>query len=176
MKLNARQLRYSKPTAKQRSTIQRNPAYIILDNILDTYNIGSIFRLTDAVAARKIVLCGQTATPPDIKIHRAAIGTEEWVPWQYAPTAVEAIENLKLKIKNLTVYVIEQSQKSMVYDKVDYKFPAAFVVGNETNGVSEEVLEMADKIVEIPMWGFNKSLNVMVSLAIVLWEGMKRIY
>jgi len=172
MKLNARQLRYSKPTAKQRSTIQRNPAYIILDNILDTYNIGSIFRLTDAVAARKIVLCGQTATPPDIKIHRAAIGTEEWVPWQYAPTAVEAIENLKLKIKNLTVYVIEQSQKSMVYDKVDYKFPAAFVVGNETNGVSEEVLEMADKIVEIPMWGFNKSLNVMVSLAIVLWESL----
>jgi len=176
MKLNARQLRYSKPTAKQRSIIQRNPVYIILDDILDTYNIGSIFRLADAVAAKKIVLCGQTATPPNIKIHRAAIGTEEWVPWQYVPTAAEAIENLKLKVKDLTVYVIEQGQKSMVYNKVDYKFPAAFVVGNETNGVSEEVLEMANEVVEIPMWGFNKSLNVMVSLAIVLWEGMKRIY
>jgi len=175
MKLNARQLRYSKPTAKQRSAIQRNPVYIILDNILDTYNIGSIFRLADAVAAKKIVLCGQTATPPNIKIHRAAIGTEEWVPWQYASTAAEAIKNLKLKIKNLTVYVIEQGQKSMAYNKIDYKFPAVFVVGNETNGVSEEVLEMADEVVEIPMWGFNKSLNVMVSLAIVLWEGM-RIY
>jgi len=174
MKLNARQLRYNKPTAEQRLAIRRNPVYIILDNILDTYNIGSIFRLADAVAARKIILCGQTVTPPNIKIHRAAIGTEEWVPWQYAPTAVEAIEGLKLKVKNLTVYAIEQSQKSVVYDKVDYKFPIAFVVGNETNGVSEGVLEIANKIVEIPMWGFNKSLNVMVSLAIVLWEGMKQ--
>jgi len=174
MKLNARQLRYNKPTAEQRLAIRRNPVYIILDNILDTYNIGSIFRLADAVAARKIILCGQTVAPPNIKIHRAAIGTEEWVPWQYAPTAVEAIEGLKLKVKNLTVYAIEQSQKSVVYDKVDYKFPIAFVVGNETNGVSEGVLEIANKIVEIPMWGFNKSLNVMVSLAIVLWEGMKQ--
>jgi len=172
MKLNARQLRYHRPTTDQLSSLRRNPIYIILDDILDTYNIGSIFRLADAVAAEKIVLCGQTATPPNIKIHRAAIGTEEWVPWQYVPTAAEAIENLKSKIESLTVYVIEQGRKSMVYDRVDYKFPAAFVVGNETNGVSEEVLEMADKIVEIPMWGFNKSLNVMVSLAIVLWEGM----
>ena len=176
MKLNARQLRYNKPTAKQRSTIQRNPVYIILDNVLDTYNIGSIFRLADAVAAQKIVLCGQTATPPNIKIHRAAIGIEEWMPWQYVSKTAEAIEDLKLEIKNLTVYLIEQSQKSMVYDKVDYKFPAAFVVGNETNGISPEVLEMVDNVLEIPMWGFNKSLNVMVSLAIVLWEGMKRIY
>jgi len=172
MKLNARQLRYGKPTAKQRSTIQRNPVYIILDNILDTYNIGSIFRLADAVAAQKIILCGQTATPPDIKIHRAAIGTEEWVPWQYAPTAAKAIKNLKLKVKNLTVYVIEQGQQSMVYDKVNYEFPAAFVVGNETSGISPEVLKMVDSVLEIPMWGFNKSLNVMVSLAIVLWESL----
>jgi len=176
MKLNARQLRYSKPTAKQRSIIQRNPVYIILDNILDTYNIGSIFRLADAVAAKKIVLCGQTATPPNIKIHRAAIGTEEWVPWQYAPTAAAAIENLKLKIKNLIVYAIEQSRQSMAYDKVDYRFPIAFVVGNETNGISPDVLKMVDNVLEIPMWGFNKSLNVMVSLAVVLWEGMKQIY
>jgi len=172
MKLNARQLRYNKPTAKQRSTIRRNPIYIILDDILDTYNIGSIFRLADAVAARKIVLCGRTATPPNIKIHRAAIGTEEWVPWQYASTAAEAIENLKLKVKDLTVYVIEQGQQSTVYDKIDYKFPAAFVVGNETNGISPEVLKMVDNVLEIPMWGFNKSLNVMVSLAIVLWESL----
>ncbi|PIS15424.1 RNA methyltransferase [Candidatus Shapirobacteria bacterium CG09_land_8_20_14_0_10_38_17] len=175
MKLNARQLRYHRPTTDQLSSLRRNLVYIVLDNVLDTYNIGSIFRLADAVAAEKIILCGQTATPPDIKIHRAAIGTEEWVPWQYMADTKTAILNLKFQVPGLVVYAIEKSQKSIAYNKVDYKFPAAFVVGNETNGVSGEVLKIADKIVEIPMWGFNKSLNVMISLAIVLWEGMEEI-
>ena len=170
MKLNARQLRYHKPTAKQLAAVQRHPIYIVLDNVLDTYNIGAIFRLADAIAAERIFLCGDSETPPNIKIHRAAIGTEEWVPWCYAPTAAAAIKDLKLKIKDLVVYAIEQGRAGVAYDKVSYRLPAAFIVGNETSGISEDALKVADRIIEIPMWGFNKSLNVMVSLAIVLWQ------
>jgi len=173
MKLNARQLRRKKPTKEERATIPRQPIYIILEDVLDTYNVGAIFRLAEAVAAQKIILCGQTPTPPDIKIHRAAIGTQNWVPWEYAPRADEAIKKLRREIEKIEVYAIEQGPKSSPYHLVEYLFPAAFVVGNETEGISSSVLKLVDQIVEIPMWGVNKSLNVMVSLAIVLWQAME---
>lgn len=85
-----------------------------------------------------------------------------------APTA--KIVNLKLKIENLQIVAIEQSSKSVPYDKFEYKIPICLVVGHESHGVSKEVLEIADAIVEIPMFGVNISLNVVVSLGIVLYE------
>ncbi len=173
MKLNAQQLRKRPPAKEDWAMIPRQPIYIILDNVLDTYNVGSIFRLAEAVAAQKVILCGQTATPPDIKIHRAAIGTQNWVPWEYSSRADEAIRKLREKVRGIKIYAIEQGQKSSFYHQANYCFPAAFVVGNETEGISSPVLNLADQIVEIPMWGVNKSLNVMVSLAIVLWQAME---
>lgn len=173
MKLNAQQLRKRLPTREERATIPRQPIYIILEDVLDTYNVGSIFRLAEAAAAQKVILCGQTPTPPDIKIHRAAIGTQNWVPWEYCSRADKAIRKLRKKVGGIKIYAIEQGQKSSFYHQVNYCFPAAFVVGNENEGVSSPVLGLADQIVEIPMWGINKSLNVMVSLAIVLWRAME---
>ena len=175
IRLKAKELRTTKATKKHLSQIKRNPIYIVLDNVLDTYNVGAIFRLADAVAAEKVILCGQTETPPHTRIKKASINTTEWVPWEYAETAVSAIKNLKLKIKNLKVIAVEQSSKSEPYDKVQYEFPLALVVGHESNGVSKEILKMSDQIAEIPMWGVNKSLNVMVSLGIVLYEAVKHL-
>src|SRR3989344_901230 len=120
VKLGAAELRTTKSTDEERKKIKKNPIYIILDNVMDTYNIGSIFRLAKASE-------GQA----------------------------------KLKI-----IAIEQDKKSIPDGKADYGFPIALVVGHETEGVSKEVLEIADQIVEIPMWGVNKSLNVIVSLGI----------
>ncbi len=174
IKLGAAQLRTTKADPKDLRKIKKNPIYIILDNVMDTYNIGSIFRLADAVAAEKVILCGQTETPPHTRIKKASINTTEWVSWEYAETAVSAIKNLKLKIKNLCVIAVEQDKRSIAYDQADYSFPIALVVGHETTGVSKEVLEIADQIVEIPMWGVNKSLNVMVSLGIVLFKVMEK--
>ncbi len=142
----------------------------MLDNVLDTYNVGSIFRLADAVAAEKVILCGQTLTPPNSRIKKASINTTGWVNWEYAPSAKEALANLKSQISNLKIIAVEQDPRSKPFHKVDYQFPIAIVVGNETTGVSREVLDMADIIVELPMWGINKSLNVMVSCGIVLYE------
>lgn len=172
MKLNAKKLRVSEPTKADLSKIKRREIYIICDNILDTYNIGSIFRLADAVAAKRIYLCGQTETPPYHRISKAAVGTEKWVPWQYASTAARAIAKVKVQSAKCKVVAIEQSEKSVDFRKTDYSEPMAFVVGNETEGISEEVLELVDQIVEIPMFGVNKSLNVMVSLAIVLYRAI----
>ncbi len=173
LKLSAGQLRRLKSTIEVRAKFKKNPIYIILDSVLDTYNVGAIFRLADAVAAEKVFLCGQTETPPNTRIKKASINTTEWVEWQFSPSAKTAISNLKSQISNLQVVAIEQDVRSVSYDKADYKFPIALIVGNETIGVSRDVLEMADQVIEIPMWGVNKSLNVMVSLGIVLFEAMK---
>jgi 23S rRNA (guanosine2251-2'-O)-methyltransferase len=175
IKLCAKELRTTVPDPGELKEIKKNPIYIILDNVMDTYNIGSIFRLADAVAAKNVILCGETETPPHTRIKKASINTSEWVAWQYAPSAKEAIAKLKIKNEKLKIIAIEQDTKSVQYDKASYVFPLALVVGHETHGVSKSALQMCDQIVEIPMWGVNKSLNVVVSLGIVLFEAAKRL-
>lgn len=170
MKLNAKKLRVSEPTEEDLSKVVRRQIYIICDNILDTYNTGSIFRLADAIGASKVYLCGDCETPPNIKIHRAAIGTDKWVPWEYAATAVEAIKKVRSQSRKCRVVAIEQTKKSRDFREIEYKEPIAFVVGHETSGISKETLEVCDEIVELPMYGVNVSLNVMVSLAIILYH------
>lgn len=189
IKLGAKELRTTSARKEDLKKIKKSPIYIIVDNVLDTYNIGGIFRLADAVSAEKVFLCGETETPPHTRIKKASINTTEWVTWSYASTAVEALQELKVeigKLKNkkensqfsilnsqLQVVAIEQSKRSVPYTKIDYKFPIAFVVGHESGGVSKDALKMADHIAEIPMWGVNKSLNVIVSLGIVVYEAIK---
>lgn len=170
MKLDAKKLRISEPMEEDIAKVKRRQIYIICDNILDTYNIGSIFRLADAVGASGVYLCGECETPPNIKIHRAAIGTDKWVPWQYFSTAKEAVESVKYHVSGIKVVAIEQTKKSKDFREMEYKEPIAFVVGHETNGVSKEALEVCDEIVELPMYGINVSLNVMASLAIILYQ------
>ena len=181
IKLNAAQLRkglqltdYRLRQKQKAVSRKRNAIYIILDNVLDTYNIGSIFRLADAVAAKKVYLCGGTATPPNPRIKKASINTTEWVEWEYAETALQAVRNLQFTIYNFQIIAIEQSTKSVPYDEFNYTTPVCLIVGNETTGVSKEVLKMADAVVEIPMFGVNISLNVMVSLGVVLYKVVER--
>ena len=172
-KLNARQLRTTDPNPELAKSIKKNTITIILDNVLDTYNVGSIFRLADAVAAEKVYLCGQTLTPPNSRIKKASINTTAWVEWEYAETATSAIAKVKSQTPKVKIIAVEQDARSRPFYQVKYEFPLAIVVGNETYGVSKEVLDMAETIVELPMWGVNKSLNVMVTCGIVLYEIMK---
>lgn len=170
-KLNAQELRRQEPDHELIKKIKKNPIYIILDNVLDTYNIGSLFRLADATAAQKIFLCGDTETPPNPRIKKASINTWQWVEWEYASTAVEAIAKLKTQNSKLKIIAVEQHPKSIPLSELkNGEFPVAIVVGNETYGVSKEVLDIADRIVELPMYGINTSLNVMVSCGIVLYK------
>lgn len=176
MKLNARELRDvadgEVPAAL--TAIKRRPLYLILENVYDTYNVGGLFRLADALAVEKIYLCGQTEVPPNHKIKKASIGTYKIVPWEYCETAKEAIDRLRSQEKNekLKIYAVEQSEKSVPYTTVSYAYPFALLVGNETSGVIPSTLELVDTIVEIPMWGINKSLNVIVSAAIVAYKSV----
>ena len=178
-RLNARQLReVSEQEAQKKSvSISRKPLFFILENIYDTYNIGGLFRLADAVASSKMYLCGQTEIPPNSRIKKASIGTYKIVPWEYCKTVKDAVEKLRLEYKKERVEVIavEQSPKSVNFQSVEYRLPTALIVGNETFGVSEETLSLADSIVEIPMWGINKSLNVIISAGIVTYELLRQV-
>ena len=192
MKLNARELREVPEhlIADQLKKIKRRPIYFILENVYDTYNIGGLFRLADALAIEKMYLCGQMETPPNPRIKKASIGTYKVVPWEYRRSSAEAIEELKRVTHNvqrpgksqtlhatrytLQVIAVEQDKRAIRYEKADYSMPIALVLGNETYGVTQETLKLCDQIVEIPMWGINKSLNVIVSAAIVAyWAATK---
>jgi tRNA G18 (ribose-2'-O)-methylase SpoU len=96
------------------------------------------------------------------------------VEWEYCESAVEAIHKLKVQNSKLKVIAIEQDKRSVLYDKFDYKLPIALVVGHESDGISKEVLDLCDGIVELPMFGVNISLNVMVSLGVVLYEVIEK--
>lgn len=173
IKFDAKTLRKTESDEEQKKLLKKNPVYIIVDNVLDTYNIGSIFRLADAVAVKKVYLCGDTETPPNHRIKKASINTTEWVDWEYTETTMEAITKLRAKVPGIQIVSIEQNEHSVPYDSVEYTFPVALVIGHETTGVSQEVMEASDVIAEMPMWGVNISLNVMVSLGIMLYEVMK---
>lgn len=173
MKLNAKELRQGQGS-RVKGQVKKQEIYIILDNVLDTYNIGSIFRLAEAVAAKKVILCAGSETPPNHRIKKASINTTEIVEWEYSETALAAVRNLKLQIPSIKIIAVEQVDNSVPYDKYDYSLPIALVVGHETFGVSEEVLKECDAVVELPMFGINTSLNVMVSLGIVLYEVIEK--
>ena len=166
-KLGAKDLRKTRPTPETFTSIKRNPIYLVLDRVIDTYNIGSIFRLADAIAAQKIFICGDTEYPPSSRIHKAAVGTEEWVPWEKANSAASVVANLKTQ--GVQIICVEQDALSIPYSLLPIKlnFPCAIVVGNETEGISKEVLDAADIIVELPMFGVNKSFNVWGSAAVI---------
>lgn len=176
MKLNARQLRDANENEikEELTKIKRRPIYFILDNIYDTYNIGGLFRLADALAIERLYICGNSEIPPNSKIKKASIGTYKIVPWKYKKSANEAINELKEKQKKIEIIAVEQASNSILYTNADYSFPVALIFGNETSGVSQDTLKLCDQIVEIPMWGINKSLNVIVSAAIVSYWVVNR--
>lgn len=171
IKLGAKELRNigEKEARDISKSLKHRPLFLILEDVLDTYNVGGFFRLAEAVAAEKIYLCGKTQTPPDPKIIKASVGTYKLVSWTYKKTAPAALRDLRRAHKNLMAVAVEQHPASRDYKKIKYHYPAAFIFGNENHGTKAETLKLAAEICQIPMHGINKSLNVMVAAGIVLY-------
>jgi tRNA G18 (ribose-2'-O)-methylase SpoU len=167
-KLKGSQIR-KMPIEEIKISSKRNPLIIIADNILDTFNIGGLFRLADAVFAEMLIICGNSEVPPNTKITKASCGTYKIVPWRKAESAAYAIDYLK-HYRDIKVVAVELSEKSVDYNQLQFDGPTAIVVGNETTGVSEEALSLCDAFVSIPMYGVNISLNVGVAAALVAYK------
>lgn len=147
---------------------------VILNNIRSNENVGSIFRTADAVGVEKIFLVGYTPAPTDRfnrenkGLTKASLGAEKSVEWEKVENLKEAIE--KLKLKKFKIVGIEQSSESIDYKLLSNDSPLALIFGNEVEGLSEEDLKLCDLVAEIPMHGSKESLNVAVSVGIVLYS------
>lgn len=146
----------------------RNPVFLILDNIRSMYNVGAIFRTSDAARIEKIYLCGITATPPRKEIEKTALKTIEYVPWEKHSDAESLVK--KLKNDGVQIVALEQTNCSINYKKFDYKKPVAIIIGHEVEGVSNKLLQLSDAAVDIPMLGIANSLNVATAVGIILYH------
>jgi len=149
---------------------EKAPFVLVLDNVRSQHNIGSAFRTCDAFRLAKICLCGISATPPTPEIHKAALGAEFSVPWEHFDTALEAVT--RLREEGCLIVSVEQAEGATPLQ--DFRPEPgrryAFVFGNEVKGVAQEVVDASDCCLEIPQYGTKHSLNVSVSIGIVLWN------
>lgn len=154
----------------QFKVVDKLPLVVVLDDIRSLYNVGSVFRTSDAFRVSCICLCGITAVPPSAEIHKTALGAEFSVQWKYFKSAVECVNELKKE--RYVVYSVEQVENSQ---KLDTFIPEpnnkyAVVLGNEVKGVQQEVVDISDGCIELPQYGTKHSLNVSVTAGIVIWE------
>lgn len=151
----------------------RFPVFVILDDVRSMHNVGSAFRTCDAFNAKGIYLCGFTPRPPHRDIHKTALGATETVPWIYEENVTNAIASLKEQ--GYEIWAVEQVHNSTSLQKVqmDAQKKTALIFGNEVTGVSDAALALCDGAIEIPQWGSKHSLNVSVTVGVVLWEAVK---
>ncbi|WP_026808543.1 RNA methyltransferase [Arenibacter latericius] len=149
---------------------KKTPICIVLDNVRSLNNIGSVFRTADAFLIEKIYLCGITATPPHKDIHKTALGATDSVAWEYAEDALQVVQDLQKE--GYDVYSVEQAEDAQMLNdfKGDKEKRYALVFGNEVKGVSQKVVSQSDGVLEIPQYGTKHSLNISVSVGVVVWD------
>ncbi len=143
---------------------------MILDNVRSMHNVGAAFRVADAFLIEKLYLCGITATPPHREIHKTALGAEEHVAWEQVQETLAVVK--RLKKEGYVVVAVEQTDASQALHLFPHSTTQRYAVvfGHEVFGIQEEVLSACDLCLEIPQHGVKHSLNVSVSIGIVVWE------
>ncbi len=167
-KLSFEEVTDLRPSLEKLKTEERFPIYTVLDNIRSMYNVGSVFRTSDAARIAKLVLCGMTAHPPRKEIDKTALGSVESVPWQYVKETVDAVHFLKNQ--GIKIIAVEHTTNSIDYRDIKVDYPIALIFGHEVVGIKDEVIAMADHAIEIPMFGVKQSLNLAVAYGIVIYE------
>ena len=157
-------------SVEEYKSAEKEPFVLVLDNVRSQHNIGSAFRTCDAFRIGKICLCGISAVPPTPEIHKAALGAEFSVDWEYFDSTLDAVA--KLREEGYTLVSVEQAENATLLQ--DFRPEPgrryALVFGNEVKGVAQEVVDASDLCLEIPQYGTKHSLNVSVSVGIVLWS------
>ena len=144
------------------------PLYLILDNLRSSFNVGSIFRTAECFKISKLFLCGYTPIPSNAKVQKTAMGTIEYLKWEQCKSTINLIEDLKKK--NYKIYALETTENGKLLNETNFEKPAVIIMGNEALGIDEKILNMADEIIKIPLFGWKNSLNVAVATAICCYE------
>jgi len=148
----------------------KTPIIIVLDNVRSLNNVGSVFRTADAFLVEAIYLCGITGTPPNKDIQKTALGSTETVLWKHYANTIDAVNELKQN--GYKVLAIEQAESAIMLNefKPEENEKLAIVFGNEVKGVQQEVMDVSDGVLEIPQVGTKHSLNIAVSVGVVVWD------
>jgi 23S rRNA (guanosine2251-2'-O)-methyltransferase len=161
-------------STEEYKSAEKYPVCLLLDNVRSLNNVGSAFRTGDSFGIEKIYLVGITGTPPHRDINKTALGATETVAWEHAQIGADLVD--RLKIKGYQIIAIEQVDKSISLPDFS-PLPTGkycFVFGNEVNGVALDIIEKADQVVEIPQFGTKHSLNVSVTIGVVLWDYLSK--
>lgn len=151
----------------------RHPVVVIIENVRSAYNVGAILRTSDAGLIQEVVVTGYTPPPDHRKVRKTSLGAESSVPWSCHSSATDVIA--RLKSEGFTVAALELTDDpSRIDDLAIRDFPLAIVVGNEIDGVSDQVMEKVDMALEIPQYGFKQSLNVAVAAGVAIMGAVER--
>ena len=156
----------------KRPEVSRQPIHVVLDNIRSAYNVGSIFRTSDAAAVEHIHLCGMSAHPPHKKLEKTALGAFEYVPWTYYERTVDALDALgDCGVHRVAVEAVKDGLPITEYE---FPKPLAIVFGNEVTGINKRVMGRCDTTAYIPMMGYKNSMNVATAFGVVVYEILRR--
>ena len=163
-------------SAEEFQLADKNPLVVVLDHVRSLYNVGSVFRTADAMRLAGICLCGITATPPNVEIHKTALGAEDTVEWKYFKQTEDAVEWLRQE--GYTIMAVEQCEGSTMLQNFtpDPQKKYAIIMGNEVKGVQQHIVDMADGCLEIPQFGTKHSMNVSVTAGMIIWDFMQKSY
>lgn len=161
-------------SVKEYKELDKLPVKVMADNVRSMYNIGAIFRTSDAFLIDEFILCGISGRPPHTEISKTALGAEDSVSWRYVSDAVEEVE--RLKKENWKILCLEQTHNSINLNEFKIKEDEKYllVLGNEVEGVNQRIVDMSDVVLEIPQYGVKHSLNVSSSGSIALWHIFKQ--
>lgn len=167
-------LEMGRMNAEEFKQSQKMPLIVVLDDVRSMYNVGSVFRTSDAFRVEAIYLCGITACPPHAEIHKTALGAEDTVEWKHFDNTMNAVESLKAD--GYYILSIEQCEGSTMLQsmQVEPGKKYAVIFGNEVKGVKQEVVDASDGCLEIPQFGTKHSLNVSTTAGMVIWEFAKQ--
>lgn len=173
-----RKLTFAELNAQTRSledvqNSHKRPIIGVVDNVRSLHNVGVIFRTADGAGLEKLYLCGISGTPPRSEIRKTSLGAEDAVVWEYQKDVLQVIQNLKKK--GYQIVVLEHTTESFDFQKANYSFPLCLIVGHEHHGVSDQVVELADLAIEIPMFGIKQSLNVSVAFGVAVYEILRHL-
>lgn len=171
-KLNHSEILALRLSPEELGRVERHPVKLILHNIRSLYNVGSLFRTADSALLSEIIMCGFTPYPPRKEIEKTALGAVDTVPWRYFPDIKDAI--LSVRNDGYKIAALEICSKSRPYSQFSREdFPLCIIAGNELTGIDDDVINLCDFALEIPMYGVKHSLNVSVAAGISIFEAVR---